>query len=239
VLIMATGLLAKKVGMTQIFTPEGDCVPVTVLEAGPCTVVRRKSAEKDGYDAVVLGFGTVDEKHVYRLTKPEVGVFKKAGTSVFRHLKEVRVKDAKLLGELKAGDVLTVDKVFKQNQRIDVTGTTKGRGFTGVVKKWGMKGAARDASTSHEHHRHVGAIGQRKTPGKVWKGKHLPGQYGVDTVTVQNLFVVGMEADKNLLLVSGAVPGHADGLLFVNTAAKGQPKAKEKQAEKTRAKPKV
>jgi large subunit ribosomal protein L3 len=208
--IMATGLLAKKVGMTQIFTPEGDCVPVTVLEAGPCTVVRRKTADKDGYDAVVLGFGPVDEKHLYRLTKPEVGVFKKAGTGV-----------------------------FKQNQRIDVTGTTKGRGFTGVVKKWGMKGAARDASTSHEHHRHVGAIGQRKTPGKVWKGKHLPGQYGVDTVTVQNLFVVGVEADKNLLLVSGAVPGHADGLLFVNTAAKGQPKAKEKQAEKTRAKPKV
>jgi large subunit ribosomal protein L3 len=236
---MATGLLAKKVGMTQIFTPEGDCVPVTVLEAGPCTVIRRKTAEKDGYDAVVLGFGVVDEKHVYRLSKPEVGVFKKAGTGVFRHLKEIRVKDAKLLGELKAGDVLTVDKVFKPNQRIDVTGTTKGRGFSGVVKKWGMKGAARDASTSHEHHRHVGAIGQRKTPGKVWKGKHLPGQYGVDTVTVQNLFVVGIEADKNVLLVSGAVPGHADGLLFVNTAVKGQPKARQKQEVRERAKPKV
>jgi large subunit ribosomal protein L3 len=236
---MATGLLANKVGMTQIFTAEGDCVPVTVLEAGPCTVVRRKTADKDGYDAVVLGFGPVDEKHAYRLSKPELGVFKKAGTGVFRHLKEIRVKDAKLLGELKAGDVLTVDKVFKLNQRIDVTGTTKGRGFTGVVKKWGMKGAARDASTSHEHHRHVGAIGQRKTPGKVWKGKHLPGHYGADTVTVQNLFVVGVEADKNLLLVSGAVPGHADGLLFVNTAAKGQPKAKQKQEVRERAKPKV
>jgi large subunit ribosomal protein L3 len=98
---MATGLLAKKVGMTQIFTPEGDCVPVTVLEAGPCTVVRRKTADKDGYDAVLLGWGTVDEKHAHRLTKPEVGVFKKAGTAVFRHLKEVRVKDAKLLGELR------------------------------------------------------------------------------------------------------------------------------------------
>jgi len=236
---MATGLLAKKVGMTQIFTPEGDCVPVTVLEAGPCTVVRRKTADKDGYDAVVLGFGPVDEKHVYRLTKPEVGVFKKAGIGVFRHLKELRVDDAKLLGDLKAGDVITVDKVFKENQRIDVTGTTKGRGFTGVMKKWNMKGAARDSSTSHEHHRHVGAIGQRKTPGKVWKGKRMPGQYGNETVTVQNLFVVGMEADKNLLLVSGAVPGHADGLLFVNTAAKGQPKAKQKQEERARAKPKV
>jgi large subunit ribosomal protein L3 len=202
-------------------------------------VVRRKTAEKDGYDAVLLGWGEMDEKHAYRLTKPELGVFKKAGTAIFRHLKEVRVKDAKLLGELKAGDVLTVDKVFKANQRIDVSGITKGRGFTGVVKKWGMKGAARDSSTAHEHHRHVGAIGQRKTPGKVWKGKHLPGHYGNEKVTVQNLTVVGIEADKNVLLVSGAVPGHADGLLFVNTAAKGQPRAKQKQEERARAKPKV
>jgi large subunit ribosomal protein L3 len=236
---MATGLLAKKVGMTQIFTPEGDCVPVTVLEVGPCTVVRRKTAEKDGYDAVVLGFGLVDEKHAHRLTKGEVGVFKKAGTPIFRHLKEVRVKDAKLLGELKAGDVLTVDKVFKANQRVDVTGITKGRGFAGVFKKWHMKGAARDSSTAHEHHRHIGAIGQRKTPGKVWKGKHLPGHYGVDQITVQNLTVAGIEADKNVLLVSGAVPGHADGMLFVNTAAKGQPRPKQKQEVRERAKPKV
>jgi large subunit ribosomal protein L3 len=221
---MSTGLLAKKMGMTQIFTPEGDCIAVTVLEAGPCTVVRRKTAEKDGYDALVLGFGPVDEKHARRLSKPEVGVFKKAGTGLFRHLKEIRVADAKLLGDAKPGDVITVDKVFKLNQRIDVSGITKGRGFAGVFKKWGMKGAARDSSTAHEHHRHVGAVGQRKTPGKVWKGKHLPGQYGVDKVTVQNLTVAGIEADKNLLLVTGAVPGHADGLLFVNTAAKGQPK---------------
>ncbi len=228
---MTTGLLAKKVGMTQVFTAEGDCVPVTVLEAGPCTVVRRKTSEKDGYDAVVLGFGPVEEKHAKRLTRAEVGVFKKAGTGIFRHLKEVRVKDAKLLGDLKAGDVVTVDKVFKLQQRIDVSGVTKGRGFAGVFKKWGMKGAARDSSTSHEHHRHIGAIGQRKTPGKVWKGKHLPGQYGHDNVTVQNLTVMGVEADKNLLLVSGAVPGHADGLLFVNTAVKGQKRIVEKKAE--------
>lgn len=236
---MATGLLAKKVGMTQIFDAAGDCIPVTVLECGPCTVIRRKSAEKDGYDAVVIGFAPVEEKHAHRLSKPELGVFKKAGTPIFRHLQEVRVKDAKQLGELKAGDVLTVDKVFKSNQRIDVTGVTKGRGFQGVFKKWGMKGAARDSSTAHEHHRHIGAIGQRKTPGKVWKGKHLPGHYGTDQVTVQNLFVAGIEADKNLLLVTGAIPGHNDGLVFVNTAAKGQPKAKQKQEERQRAKPKV
>ncbi len=236
---MATGLLAKKIGMTQIFDEDGDCIPVTVLECGPCTVVRRKTGEKDGYDAVVLGFGPVDEKHEYRLSKPEIGVFKKAGTPVFRHVREVRVQDAKLLGDLKPGDVLTVDKVFTLAQRIDVTGVTKGRGFQGVMKRWGMKGAARDSASSHEHHRHIGAVGQRKTPGKVWKGKHLPGQMGVERVTIQNLTVAGIEADKNLLLVSGAVPGHADGLVFVSTAAKGQPRAKQKQEERQRAKPKV
>jgi large subunit ribosomal protein L3 len=236
---MATGLLAKKVGMTQVFTPEGDCIPVTVIEAGPCTVVRRKTADKDGYDAVVLGFGQIDEKHSHRLTKAELGVFKKAGTPIFRHLKEVRVKDAKVLGELKAGDVLTVDKVFKLNQRVDVAGVTKGRGFAGVIKRWGMHGAARDASTTHELHRHPGAIGQRKTPGKVWKGKHLPGHYGNDNITIQNLTIVAIEPESNVLLVRGAVPGHADGVLFVNTAVKGQPRAKQVQVERARAKPKV
>ena len=236
---MATGLLGRKVGMTHIFTADGDCIPVTVLEMGPCTVIRRKTAAKDGYDAAVLGFGEVAEKKEKRLSKAEVGVFKKAGTPVFRHLKEVRPRDPKLLGELKTGDVLTVDQVFKIEQRVDVTGTSKGRGFAGVFKRWGMKGAARDSSTAHEHHRHPGAIGQRKTPGKVWKGKHLPGQYGVDNITTQNLTVAGIEAEGNLLLVKGAVAGHADGLVYVDTASKGQPKPKKKQEVRERAKPKV
>jgi large subunit ribosomal protein L3 len=225
--------------MTQVFNADGDAIPVTVLALGPATVVRRKTAEKDGYDALVVGFEEVDEKHAHRLSKAEVGVFKKLGTKVFRNLKEVRPRDAKLLGDIKAGDVLTVDKVFKLDQRVDVTALTKGRGFTGVMKRWNMKGAARDSSTSHEHHRHVGAIGQRKTPGKVWKGKHLPGQYGVETVTVQNLTVVGVEAEPGLLLVKGAVPGHADALVYVDTAAKGQPRPKKKQEVRERAKPKV
>jgi len=236
---MATGLLGRKVGMTHIFTADGDCIPVTVLEMGPCTVIRRKTADKDGYDAVVLGFVEVPEKKEKRLTKAEVGVFKKAGTPVFRHLKEVRPRDPKLLGELKTGDVLKVDQVFKIEQRVDVTGTTKGRGFAGVFKRWGMKGAARDSSTAHEHHRHPGAIGQRKTPGKVWKGKHLPGQYGNETITTQNLIVAGIEADGNLLLVKGAVPGHPDALVFVDTASKGQPRPKKKQEVRERSKPKV
>jgi large subunit ribosomal protein L3 len=236
---MATGLLGRKVGMTHIFTEAGDCIPVTVLQMGPCTVIRRKTAEKDGYDAVVLGFVEVAEKKEKRLSKAEVGVFKKAGTPVFRHLKEVRPRDPKLLGELKTGDVVKVDQVFKLDQRVDVTGVSKGRGFAGVFKRWGMKGAARDSSTAHEHHRHPGAIGQRKTPGKVWKGKHLPGHYGVDNITTQNLIVAGIEAEGNLLLVKGAVPGHADGLVFVDTASKGQPRVKKKQEVRERAKPKV
>jgi large subunit ribosomal protein L3 len=236
---MATGLLGKKVGMTHVFNADGDCIPVTVLQMGPCTVVRRKTSEKDGYDAVVLGFVAVEEKKEKRLSRAEVGVFKKVGLPVFRHLKEVRPRDPKLLGELKAGDVVKVDQVFKPDQRVDVTGLTKGRGFAGVFKRWGMKGAARDSSTAHEHHRHPGAIGQRKTPGKVWKGKHLPGQYGVETVTTQNLTVVGIEAEGDLLLVKGAVPGHADALIFVDTASKGQPKPKKKQEVRERAKPKV
>jgi large subunit ribosomal protein L3 len=236
---MATGLLGRKVGMTHIFNADGDRIPVTVLQMGPCTVIRRKTAEKDGYDSVVLGFVEVPEKQEKRLSKAEVGVFKKAGTPVFRHLKEVRPKDAKLLGELKTGDVVKVDQVFKIDQRVDVTGLTKGRGFAGVFKRWGMKGAARDSSTAHEHHRHPGAIGQRKTPGKVWKGKHLPGQYGVETVTTQNMTVVGIEADGNLLLVKGAVPGHADAIIYVDTASKGQPRPKAKQEVRVRAKAKV
>jgi large subunit ribosomal protein L3 len=225
--------------MTHIFNADGDCIPVTVLQMGPCTVIRRKTAEKDGYDAVVLGFVEVAEKKEKRLSKAEVGVFKKAGTPVFRHLKEVRPRDAKLLGELKTGDVVTVDQVFKPDQRVDVTGVTKGRGFAGVFKRWGMKGAARDSSTAHEHHRHPGAIGQRKTPGKVWKGKHLPGHYGVENITTQNLTVAGIEAEGNLLLVKGAVPGHADGLVYVETASKGQPRPKIKQEVRVRAKAKV
>jgi large subunit ribosomal protein L3 len=225
--------------MTHIFNADGDCIPVTVLQMGPCTVIRRKTAAKDGYDAVVLGFVEVAEKKEKRLSKAEVGVFKKAGTPVFRHLKEVRPRDAKLLGELKTGDVVTVDQVFKPDQRVDVTGVTKGRGFAGVFKRWGMKGAARDSSTAHEHHRHPGAIGQRKTPGKVWKGKHLPGHYGVENITTQNLTVAGIEAEGNLLLVKGAVPGHADGLVYVETASKGQPRPKIKQEVRVRAKAKV
>jgi large subunit ribosomal protein L3 len=225
--------------MTHIFTADGDCIPVTVLQMGPCTVIRRKTAEKDGYDAVVLGFVEVAEKKEKRLSKAEVGVFKKAGTPVFRHLKEVRPRDPKLLGELKTGDVLKVDQVFKLEQRVDVTGISKGRGFAGVFKRWGMKGAARDSSTAHEHHRHPGAIGQRKTPGKVWKGKHLPGQFGNETITIQSLIVAGIEAEGNLLLVKGAVPGHPDALVFVDTASKGQPKPKKKQDVRERSKPKV
>ena len=210
---MATGLLAKKVGMTQIFDANGDCVPVTVLACGPCTVVRRKTAEKDGYDAVVLGFEPVDEKHAYRLSKPEVGVFKKAGTGLFRHLREVRVKDAKLLGDLKPGDVLTVDKVFKQNQRIDVTGTTKGRGFQGVVKRHGFGGGPN--THGNTKHRRPGSIGPGTDPSRVIKGKRMPGHYGDERHTQTNLRVEKIDAERNLIYVRGSVAGPTNGIVLV------------------------
>src|SRR5205085_2455531 len=138
-------------------------------------------------------------------------------TPLFRHLTEMRVKDPKAIEDLKPGDAITVDKVFKMNQRVDVAGITKGRGFAGVMKRHMMKGAF-DRASMHEHHRHIGAVGQRKTPGKVWRNKRLPGHYGVENVTIQNLTVLGLEAEKNLLIVSGAIPGHADQLVFVDTA---------------------
>ena len=218
-------LIGRKLGMTRIFADDGAHVPVTVIEAGPCPVVQVAG------DRVQLGFET---KKAKRTVKAMAGHVKAAALSGVPR----RLESFPFTGEApKPGDQVTVS-IFAAGELVKVSGVTKGRGFTGVVKRWGMKGAARDSSTSHEHHRHPGAIGQRKTPGKVWKGKHLPGQMGVDQVTVQNLFVAGIEAEQNLLLVSGAVPGHADGLLFVNTAAKGQPRMKKKQEEK-RAKPKA
>jgi large subunit ribosomal protein L3 len=210
---MATGLLARKIGMTQIFSAEGDCIPVTVLECGPCTVVRRKTADKDGYDAVVLGFGPTDAKHAYRLSKAEVGVFQKAGTGIFRHLKEVRVRDPKLLGDLKPGDVLTVDKVFKPDQRVDVSGVTKGRGFAGVVKRHGFTGGKETHGCTT--HKQPGSIGASAYPSRVIKNKRLPGRMGGVNFTAKNLRVVDVDVEQNLVLVRGAVPGPVNGLVFV------------------------
>jgi len=214
---MAKGILGTKVGMTQIFAEDGSAIPVTVVMAGPCVVVDKMIPERNHYSAVKVGFLPAVEK---RMTRPVAGVFKKAGVPPLEVLREFRL-EAKDVDGLKVGDQIKVD-IFRKGQFVDVTGTTKGRGFAGVFKRHKMKGAARDSASAHEHHRHMGAVGQRKTPGKVWKGKRMPGHYGVEQVTIQNMQVVDIDLENNLLLLRGAVPGHRTGILEINPSAKGK-----------------
>ena len=209
---MVDGLLGKKIGMTRLFTEDGRWIEVTVLETGPCTVVQRKTRDKDGYDAVQLGFGDVKEK---RLKKPQRGHFEKAGVEPRKTLREVRVAED---SELKTGDELKVD-LFSEGERVDVVGNSKGKGFAGVIKRHGFGGGP-GGHGSH-FHRAPGSIGQSADPAKVYKNKRMPGQMGNRRVTAQNLEVVNVDADRNLLLVRGAVPGANGGVVMVRKAAKG------------------
>lgn len=206
-----SGILGKKIGMTRVFTQDGRWIDVTVLEAGPCTVVQRKTRDNDGYEAVQIGFGAVKEK---RVNKPMQGHFKKAGIEPKRNLREFRVAaDC----ELKTGDELKAD-VFSAGDRVDVSGTSKGRGFAGVIKRHGFSGGP-GGHGSH-FHRAPGSIGQSADPAKVYKGKKMPGHMGNRKVTVQNLEVVEVDLDKNLLVVRGAVPGANGGLVSVSKSVK-------------------
>ena len=211
------GILGMKVGMTQVFLEDGNAVPVTVVQAGPCVVIQKRTPERNEYSAVQVGFVPVQEK---RLNKPAAGVFKKAGVQLMRHVHEFRLTPEELEG-YNVGDEIKVD-MFRKGQFVDVTGTTKGCGFAGVMKRHHVGGAARDASTTHEHHRHIGAIGQRKTPGKVWKGRTMPGHLGVVQRTIQNLQVIDIDLENNLILLRGAVPGHREGLLEIKPSVKGK-----------------
>ncbi len=212
---MAQGLIGKKLGMTQVFTEDGNLIPVTVIEASDCVVVGKRTPEKDKYSAITLGSGDIKEK---RLTRPELGSFKKAGAPVRRHLKEFRVSSEEA-AKVSVGDAVKVS-LFSKGQLVDVTGVTKGRGFTGVMKRWSFKGSQTKTHGTHEYQRHAGAIGQRKTPGRTYPNKKMPGHYGVDQVTVQNLQVVDVDEEKGLLLVKGAVPGHDDGTLLIHPSVK-------------------
>ena len=208
---MNKAIIGKKIGMTQIFSPEGKLVPVTVIEAGPCPVVQKKTVETDGYEAVQLGFSL---KKAKRVTKPEKGHFAKAGVEATRVLKEFRLENA---AELNLGDVITVD-TFAEGDKIDVTGTSKGHGYAGTVKRFGThRGPMAHGS---KYHRGPGSMGACSTPSKVMKGKKLPGHMGVEKVTVQNLDVVRVDAERNLLLVKGAVPGPKGGYVTVKNAVK-------------------
>ena len=211
-LAMVTGLLGKKIGMTRIFTDDGRWIEVTVVEAGPCTVVQRKTEERDGYDAVQIGFGEVRES---RCTKPLLGHFEKAGTTPKRTLREIRIsKD----DALQAGDEVRAD-IFEAGDRVDVVGTSKGKGFAGVIKRHGFSGGP--GGHGSRFHRAPGSIGQSADPSKVYKGKKLPGHMGNRRVTVQNLEVVTVDPEKNLLLLRGSIPGANGGTVMVSKSVKG------------------
>lgn len=208
---MNKAIIGKKLGMTQIFTPEGQLVPVTVIEAGPCTVVQKKTVETDGYEAVQLGFGDKKEKKV---TKPEKGHFEKAGVTAKRVLREFRLTGA---ADLNPGDTVSVE-IFAEGDKVDVTGISKGKGYAGTVKRFGThRGPMAHGS---KYHRGPGSMGACSTPSKVMKGKKLPGHMGVDRVTVQNLNVVKVDTERNLLLVKGAVPGPRGGVVTVKDTVK-------------------
>lgn len=211
------GLIGKKLGMTQVFDPKGELIPVTVIQAGPCTVVQSKTANGDGYVAVQLGFG---EKKAQRATKAYRNHCTKAGKGVFTVLREFIPADGSTYA---VGQEVTVIDVFKPGDRIDVTGTTKGRGYAGVIKRHGFSGFPGSHGT-HEYFRHGGSIGNRSYPGRVFKGKRMAGQYGNDRVTTQNLEVVAVRAEEHLLLVRGCVPGARNGVVIVHPAVKGVPR---------------
>jgi large subunit ribosomal protein L3 len=207
---MINGLLGKKIGMSQVYAADGQRIPVTVLEAGPCTVLQKKTADSDGYESVQVGFGA---KSAQRVNKPEMGHFKKAGQGAFTHIREFRSLDESPA----VGDQVLCD-MFKPGDRIDVTGVSKGKGFQGVMKRWGFAGGR--ASHGSMFKRRPGAIGQSAWPSKVIKGKKMPGQLGNVRVTTQNLIVVDVRPEQNLVLVRGAVPGPKNGLVEIRKAIK-------------------
>ena len=208
---MKKGLIGKKVGMTQIFDEKGNVIPVTVIEAGPCVVAQVKTVETDGYNAVQLGFGDVKDKHI---NKPEAGHFAKAKLANKKHLREFRLDS---IEGIKVGDEVKAD-VFEAGEKIDVQGTSKGKGFQGVIKRHGQhRGPMGHGSM---YHRRPGSMGSTSTPGRVFKGKKLPGHMGRVTVTIQNLDVVRVDMDKNVILVKGSVPGPKGAILKIKTSVK-------------------
>ncbi len=209
---MKKGIIGKKLGMTQIFMEDGSVVPVTVIEAGPCPVTQKKTAETDGYEAVQLAFGEIREKLV---KKPLAGHFKKAGVSVKRHLKEFRLDD---ISALNVGDVVAAD-TFASGDKVDITGTTKGHGYSGVVKRWNCH-KLRMTHGVGPVHRQAGSMGANSTPSRIYKNKKMAGQYGNEQATVLNLEVVKVDAEKNLIAVKGAVPGARGGIVFIRDSVK-------------------
>jgi large subunit ribosomal protein L3 len=208
------GILGKKVGMTQVFSEQGEVIPVTVIEAGPCFVAQIKTLERDGYTAVQLGFEETKPKH---LTQPQIQHLQKSNLPALRHLREIRIA-AEDLAHFEEGQQVTVD-VFEAGEYVDVTGTSKGKGFAGVVKRHGFRGGPKTHGQS-DRLRAPGSIGACTTPGRVFKGKRMPGRMGGERVTLQGLEVVLVDPERNLLAVRGSVPGAKSGLLMIQQARK-------------------
>lgn len=209
---MKKAILGKKLGMTQVFTPEGMVIPVTVVEAGPCPVVQVKNEEKDGYKAVVVAY---EKQKASRVIKPNAGAFKKAGVETFRIVKELKFENA---DEYQMGQVITCD-IFSEGDVVDVTGTTRGRGFTGVIQRWNHHRLKMTHGTGPVH-REVGSMGANSSPSRVFKNKKMPGHYGVERVTMQNLEIVKVDAERNILLVKGCVPGPKGSIVTIRQAKK-------------------
>jgi large subunit ribosomal protein L3 len=209
-----TGLIGRKLGMTQVYNAEGNVIPVTVIETGPCVVVQKKESVTDGYNALQVGFGS---KKAQRVNKPLKGHMAKAGKGAFEVLKEFRLDD---VSRYEIGQEIKAADLFKAGDRIDVSGTSKGHGFTGVMKRWSFGGFPGSHGT-HEYFRHGGSIGNRSYPGRVRKGKKMAGHWGDEQVSVQNIEVVDIRPEQNLVLVRGAVPGAKRGLVVLRRAAKG------------------
>ena len=208
---MKKGIIGKKIGMTQIFDEIGNVIPVTVIQAGPCVVAQKKTVETDGYNAVQLGFAEVKEKH---MTKAEIGHFAKAGVENKKHLKEFRLDD---VSSINVGDVITAD-TFAAGDKVDITGMTKGRGYSGVIKRWNHHHLRMTHGTGPIH-RQPGSMGVID-PARIFKNKKMAGQYGNEQVTVLNLKVVKIDAEKNLIAVKGAVPGAKGGIVFIRDSVK-------------------
>lgn len=209
---MKKGIIGKKIGMTQVFDEVGNAIPVTVIEAGPCVVAQKKTAENDGYDAVQLGF--IDAK-AEKLNKPAAGHFTKAGVTAKKHLKEFRLEGS---ASMNVGDVVSAD-TFAVGDKVDVTGITKGRGYTGAVKRWNHHTLCSTHGVGPIH-REVGSMGANSSPSRVFKNKKMAGQYGNEQVTVLNLKVVKIDAEKNLIAIKGAIPGAKNGIVFLRDSVK-------------------
>ena len=209
---MKKGIIGKKLGMTQIFDEVGNVIPVTLIEAGPCVVAQKKTVENDGYDAIQLAYKEAKEKH---LTKAELGHFKKAGISPKRHLKEFRLEDC---SAYEAGTVVSVD-TFAAGEKVDITGTSKGHGYTGSIKRWNHH-ILRMTHGTGPVHRQPGSMGANSTPSRIYKNKKMAGQWGNEQITILNLAVVKIDAAKNIIAVKGAVPGAKGGIVFIRDSVK-------------------